>query len=100
MSELQQRIDSVARKADLLAVRDTMLRRDKAELLDRVSLMEAEAASLRSQIEELNRRLEYLTVISVVEPTAKERETVRSRLARLLHDIDQCIADLSDCNEG
>lgn len=100
MSELQQRIDSVARKADLLAVRDTMLRRDKAELLDDVRRLEAENADLRRQIEELDRRLEYLTVISVVEPSAKERDAVRSRLARLLHDIDQCIADFSDCNEG
>lgn len=99
MSELQQRIDSVARKGDLLATRHEMLLRDKARLIERVAEQEAIITSLRLQIEELTTRLEYLTVISVIEPSADERVAVRSRLARLLHDIDQCIADLSDCNE-
>lgn len=99
MSELQQRIDTVARKAALLTTRCRLLKRDKAEAAERIASLEATVASQARRIEELETKLEYLTVVSVIEPTAKERHAVRERLSRLLHDIDLCIADLSDCNE-
>lgn len=99
MSELQQRIDTVARKAALLTTRCRMLQRDKAEATRHIADLEATVASQAKQIQELETRLEYLTVVSVIEPTAAQRHAVRERLSRLLHDIDRCIADLSDCNE-
>ncbi|MCM1028979.1 MAG: DUF3450 domain-containing protein [Pseudoflavonifractor sp.] len=99
MSELKQRIDSVARKAELLTTRYTLLRGEKKAAEERIAELEATVASQAQKIEELERQLEYLTVISVVEPKADDRINVRKRLAQLLHDIDQCIADLSDCNE-
>ncbi len=99
MSELQQRIDTVARKAALLTTRCQLLRREKAEALDRIALLEATVETQARRIEELSMQLEYMTVVSVLEPSAKDRNEVRERLSRLLHDIDQCIADLSDCNE-
>ena len=99
MSELQQRIDSVARKAALLTTRNQMLRRDKAEALEKIALLEATVAEQAKKIEELSTKLEYLSVVSVIEPSAKDRHAVRERLTRLLHDIYLCIADLSDCNE-
>lgn len=99
MSELQQRIDSVARKAALLTTRCRMLQRDKAEALDRIAGLETLVQDQARKIEELSIQLEYLSVVSVIEPTAADRHAVRERLTRLLHDIDLCIADLSDCNE-
>lgn len=99
MSELQQRIDSVARKAALLSTRCQLLRREKAEALETIARLEATVADQAKRIEELTTKLEYMTVVSVIEPSAKERYAVRQRLSRLLHDIDLCIADLSDCNE-
>ena len=99
MSELQQRIDTVARKAALLTTRCQLLRREKAEALDRIALLEGGVETQARRIEELSMQLEYMTVVSVLEPSAKDRHEVRERLSRLLPDIDQCIADLSDCNE-
>lgn len=106
MSELKQRIDSVARKAELLTSRYALLRRDKAAADETIAELSAQVASrdaaideLRATVAELNSRLHYLYGIAVVEPQAQERFNVRKRLAQLLHDIDQCIADLSDCNE-
>ncbi len=99
MSELQQRIESVARKATLLSTRCQLLRREKAEALETIARLEATVAEQAKRIEELTTKLEYMTVVSVIEPSASERYAVRQRLSRLLHDIDLCIADLSDCNE-
>lgn len=99
MSELQKRIDSITRKAELLTSECSLLRRRHAESLDQIASLEATVASQAKEIELLSTRLEYLTVISVIEPKAEDRAAVRDRLTRLLHDIDRCIADLSDCNE-
>lgn len=99
MSELKQRIDSVARKAALITTRCQLLEREKAEALEKIATLEAIVSGQAKQIEDLTTRLEYMTVVSVIEPKAADRFAVRQRLSRLLHDIDLCIADLSDCNE-
>ncbi len=106
MSELKQRIDSVARKAELLTSRYTLLKSEKAAADEAIAGLSAEVASrdaiiaeLRASMAALDSRLHYLYGIAVVEPEAQERFNIRKRLAQLLHDIDQCIADLSDCNE-
>lgn len=79
MSELQQRIDTVARKAALLTTRCQLLRREKAEALDRIALLEATVETQARRIEELSMQLEYMTVVSVLEPSAKDRHEVRER---------------------
>lgn len=99
MSELQKRIDSITRKAELLTSECSLLRRRHAEALDQIAALEATVASQAKEIELLSTRLEYLNVVSVIEPKAEDRAAARDRLTRLLHDIDLCIADLSDCNE-
>ncbi|MDE6544930.1 MAG: hypothetical protein K2K40_02650 [Paramuribaculum sp.] len=99
MSELQKRIDSITGKIELINSECSLLRRRNAEARDQIARLEATVASQAREIELLSTRLEYLSVISVIEPTAKERAAARDRLTRLLHDIDRCIADLSDCNE-
>lgn len=99
MSELRQRIESVARKAGLLTSRSEMLRRDRKAMAERIAELEGENAAQRRKIEELTMELDYLRLASTIRPDAKARRELRDFLAKIVHDIDLCIADLSDCNE-
>lgn len=95
-SDLQQRIDSVRRKATLLGERVMMLERAQTEHLKRIDELTQQIATLERQLEEANRKLEFTSLVSALAPTAAEVRGTRERLNRLVCEIDRCIADLND----
>lgn len=73
-------------------------------LVDEIKAARQENAALQATIEQLRRELaqirtdnEFLTVASVISPSRDQVELTRSTLAKLVRDIDRCIAELSAC---
>lgn len=94
-SDLRQRIDSIEAKAALLVERFRLVRKDRDEARLRIAELEKELALRDQSIRELNQKLEYLSVASVLSPDHADVESTRSKLAELVREIDKCIDKLS-----
>lgn len=94
-ANLQQRIDSIEAKATLLVERYETMRKAREAAEERIAALEKEIAGRDRTIAELNRRIEYLKVASVITPDHGDVEQTRAMLAGLVREIDKCINKLS-----
>lgn len=95
-TDLQQTLQRITRKAESLADRYEALREAKREADRRIAGLEAELARARSEVRELQSRVEYLTVVGLVNPDRQQVARSRAIIAGLVQEIDKCIADLSE----
>jgi phage shock protein A len=95
-TDLHERLQRVARKAQSLTDRYDALSREKMAADAHIAELEATVATLRQRVEELNRQVEYLTVVTTAIPSRNDVERSRSVISKLVREIDKCIADLSD----
>jgi chromosome segregation ATPase len=94
--ELQNRLDSVCRKAILLTERYQALAKAKAEADSRIATLESQLAESDRRIHEMEARLKYLTIAHTVNPTHEEIEQSRKVITELVRQIDRCINELND----
>lgn len=92
---LQQRIDKIEAKGALLAERFALMRDAKRKADGQIAELNATIAGLRREIDDLNRRVEYLKVASVLTPDHRDVEETRAMLTELVREIDKCINQLS-----
>jgi phage shock protein A len=95
-TDLHERLQRVARKAQGLTDRYDVLEREKKAADAHIAELEATVAELRKRVEELDRQVEYLTVVTTAIPSRDDVERSRSVISKLVREIDKCIADLSD----
>ncbi|MCM1349319.1 MAG: DUF3450 domain-containing protein [Firmicutes bacterium] len=95
-ANLQQRVDSIKGKAQLLMER-------YAELIEEKRVADAKIDELQSILQKQQRemaalrvQLENLRVVSTITPKREDVEKSRAFLSQLLRDIDKCIAELTD----
>ena len=95
-SDLQQRVESVKRKAGLIVERIKMLERSQAEHLRQIDELTQKVAVLERKLEKADRDLEYMAMLSTLEPTKADAMQMRERLVRLVCEIDKCITAIHD----
>lgn len=95
-ASLQQRLDSIRSKAQVLTER-------YVEVMEEKRAAEAEIAELQKQLERqqremahLRQQIEYLQVVTTLTPKREDVERSRAFLSQLLRDIDKCISELTD----
>lgn len=92
---LQQRVDKIKAKAQLLAERYVALRESKAAADNRIAELTATVEKLTRQLAERDTEIERLKVASVLTPDHRDVEETRRFISDLVREIDKCIARLS-----
>lgn len=95
-SDLQQRIDSVKRKAGLMAQRISMLESAQTDYRRQIADLTQKVATLERELEEARLKLDYTAIVSAIAPQAGDVKDARELLSRLVCEIDRCITDLND----
>lgn len=100
-ADLKQHLDRLENKAVLVGESYRRLRQ-KADLLShRIAELTKRVEELEKENAELSVQVEYLRVVHTVAPNREAVAATRSMLARIVREIDRCIADIGDgCNEG
>lgn len=92
--DLQQRIDSLRGKAQLLTQRYEKLLSDKREADTTIGELKAKLAEQSKEISLLRQQLEYLRVVSPTSVTPGDAQQSRAILVQIVRDIDKCISEL------
>lgn len=92
--DLQQRIDSIRTKAEIITSRYSKLMEEKRAVDERVADLQRTVEMQQRRIAELNSKVEYLTVVTTLTPGRQQVEQTRAMLTELVREIDQCITDL------
>ena len=97
MTEEQKRLLAVfeVRVRDLMALCDQQ-RHKIDELTAALSLKEEELRQSRDALEALNAKCDNLLTARVVSSSEEEMRNARSRLSRLVREVDKCIALLNE----
>lgn len=95
-TDLHERLQRVARKAQGLNDRYHALLSEKKAADARIAELQATVDELRLKVETLTRQLDYLTVVTTAIPSRADVERSRAVISRLVREIDKCISDLSD----
>ena len=85
--ELQQTIDRVNAKTQILLERYALIRRRRDEAEAKVAELEAALTKLQA---------EFLQIATTLTPSRKDVERSRALLTELVREIDKCIADLNE----
>lgn len=93
--DLQQRIDSLRGKAQLLTQRYEKLLSDKREADTTIGELKAKLAEQSKEISLLRQQLEYLRVVSPTSVTPGDAQQSRAILVQIVRDIDKCISELT-----
>lgn len=93
---LQQRLDSLKSKMQLMIERYAKLTDYARRADERIAEQQATIDKQAKEISQLNQKVEYLQVVSVLTPKREDVQQSREFLAELLRDIDRCINELSE----
>ncbi len=94
--ELQQTVDRIAAKSRIVFERYEIMKRQVKADAERIARLEEDLAVTRAENEKLRSRIEYLGIAATVAPGREDVERTRALLAKLVREIDRCIADLND----
>lgn len=94
--DLQERLDNIRVKADMLVSRFEE-QRERCRLLEQtVDRLEKQVADLTKSLERLKVDNELLRTAGLLNPTREDVERSRAMLSQLVRDIDRCIAELTE----
>jgi len=94
--ELQQIIDRVNAKTQILLSRYAEMDRMRKEAMERVMELEAEIGRIKAENERLSSEVEYLRIATTIIPDRNDVGRTRALLSELVREIDKCIAELND----
>lgn len=95
-SDLQQTVERLNRKALNLVDRYQIVLREKQAAQMRIAELESTVDTLRARVQDLERQVEYLSVVTTAFPSREELNRSRARLSELVREIDKCISDLTE----
>lgn len=93
---LQQRLDSLKSKAQLLMERYTRMADAKRAADERIGELEAQIERKNREINVMRQQIEHLQVVTTLTPRREDVERSRAFLTELVRDIDKCINELSE----
>lgn len=92
---LQQRIDRLQSKAELLTDRYNAMKHGRQQAEQRAEQLQAEVNRLQRELSLRDAEIERLKISSVLTPDHKDVEATRTFLSGLVREIDKSIAQLS-----
>lgn len=95
-SDLQQTLDRISRKAENLTDRYRVAVEENKAAKARIGQLQSTVSELQRQIDVMQRKIEYLTVVSTAVASREDIERSRATLSKLVREIDKCIAELSE----
>ncbi len=93
---LQETIDRINKKAEILIEKYNVLAADKKVADKRIEELDNILSAKEKEIETLKQELEYLKIASTLAPDRNEVEKSRAVLAGLVREIDKCINELTE----
>ena len=93
---LQQRLDRLKSKTELVLARNTALQERLSSAKERITSLEDSLRSKEKEIGELRQQIERLKVVNTLTPDHRDVEHTRAFLSGLLRDIDKCISELTE----
>ncbi len=93
---LQQTLERIRNKAVLLTERHNVLLKEKQAGDERIKELEATNMRQQQEIEKLRQEVEYLKIVTTINPDRKEVERSRAILSGLVREIDKCILELNE----
>ncbi len=93
---LQQRLDSIRSKAQLLQSRYLMLLDEKRAADARILELQDTLERQKKEINIMQQQIEHLRVVTTLNPSRDDVERSRAILTELVRDIDKCISELTE----
>lgn len=93
---LQQRLDILRSKAQLLTERYLTLLDEKREADATIEQLNKEMELQRKEMDIMRQQIESLQVVTTLVPSRENVERSRAILAELVRDIDKCINELTE----
>ncbi len=93
---LQQRLDILRSKAQLLTERYLTLLDEKREADATIEQLNKEMERQRKEMDIMRQQIESLQVVTTLVPSRENVERSRAILAELVRDIDKCINELTE----
>ena len=93
---LQQIIDRVNAKTQILLDRYALIERRRKQSAERVVELEGEVEKLRAENQRLRTEVEFLRIATTVVPDRTDVALTRAYLSELVREIDKCITELND----
>jgi septal ring factor EnvC (AmiA/AmiB activator) len=94
--DLQQRLDSLKGKAQLIIKRYALLEEENASMRQRISDLEKAIERQERELTAKDRQIEQLRMMGIIAPGREDVEKSRAFLAGLVRDIDKCINELKE----
>lgn len=94
--ELQQTIDRINAKTQILLDRYAILRQQRRQAVERIRELEAELGRLRAENERLRTEVDFLKIATTIAPSREDVARSRALLTELVREIDKCITELND----
>ena len=94
-SELQERLDRIVGKSQVLVERYQNLVSQHSEMEERLTRATEHNERLEIEVERLKRENEFLRIAHTVASTPEQVTQVRATITRLVRDIDKCIKQLN-----
>ena len=94
--ELQQTIDRINAKTQILLDRYALIRQQRQQAVGRIRELEAEVGSLRAENERLRTEVEFLKIATTLTPSRGDVARSLALLTELLREIDKCITELNE----
>ncbi|MCC8070608.1 MAG: hypothetical protein LIO90_02255 [Bacteroidales bacterium] len=93
---LQERLESLTTKAQLLLERYLQLQKEHQAALEKIEELKTTLSKKDQEIGHLKVEIERLTVVNVLAPTGSDVAKTRTLLSELVQEIDKCISELSE----
>lgn len=94
-NDLKHILERLRGKLDLLTQRYTTLLQEKQAIEERNNELITLTQKQQQEINRLQQEVEYLKVVTTLNPTHKDVEESRAFLSKLVREIDKCIAELN-----
>lgn len=94
--DLQQRLDSLKGKAQLIIKRYALLEEENASMRQRISDLKKAIERQERELTAKDRQIEQLRMMGIIAPGREDVEKSRAFLAGLVRDIDKCINELKE----
>ena len=95
MSQLQNIVDSLEKKVNILIAAHDQLKADHLQLLKSVDLHQAEQQSMVQELTQWKEKYEHLKVASTMLGSDQHKRDTKLKINALVRDIEHCIAQLS-----
>ena len=96
MSESEKTLSTFQTRVRQMILRFQELKKEKAELYAMISKNEQDIKQLQEKLAQNNRDYQSLKMARMIEITDGDLQGAKDRLAKLIRDVNKCIAILSD----